>query len=318
MSYLRFVARRAAFAVFSAYVVITAAFFIADLMVKKQLSEQLAIARYGGADPEELERLRTSFIGRRGLEPPLYERYVDWLVNVATFEFGFSFAYRKPVLEVLKDVVPTTLAYVLPGVALAVLLGVALGLFAALAKDGAFDTSVRAGVYALLGVPAFMVIIYYHYLSGQGLGTVAGVDLVAPTLSPTVLAALTVATSLLAGQLRFARTAALEQTGRAFVKLLRAKGAGRVRLARHVLRNSAVPIVSLSMSELLAVLMLDIYIIEAVLPITGLASASLRAVRAGDTALIIWTSLVLVFIGIAGNFLQDVTYGYLDPRIGTT
>ncbi|MFB6206183.1 MAG: ABC transporter permease [Haloglomus sp.] len=315
MNYLRFLARRAAFALVSALAVVTAVFLLINRLVKQELGGILAQARYGGASPEEIRRLREEFLTRRNLKEPVYERYADWLVDVATLDWGYSFAYDQPVIAVIDGRVPTTLEYVLPGVLLAVLLGVPLGLFAALDKDGVLDRSARVSTYALLGVPAFMLIIYYFRLSGVGLGTIAGVDVVAPTLHPQVLAALTVASSLLAGQVRFSRTAAIERTGRAFVKMLRAKGANKLRLARHVLRNAALPIVSLSVSELLAVLMLDIYVVEAVLGIDGLAVASLSAVRKSDMALVIWTTMVLVVLGITGNFLQDALYGYLDPRI---
>jgi len=128
-------------------------------------------------------------------------------------------------------------------------------------------------------------------------------------------AGLAVAAAVLAGQLRFARTAALEQTGRAFVKTLRAKGTDRLRLGRHVLRNASLQVLSLSISELLSVMVLTVYVVEEVLPIDGLATASLRAVRESDIALVVWTTLVVVFVGIGANLLKDLLYGYLDPRM---
>ncbi|WP_167837499.1 ABC transporter permease [Halosimplex halophilum] len=309
MSYARYLLRRAAFAVLSAYLVVTITFFVIASTVRLRLQQRLALASWGGATEEELESIREGFVAARDLDTPMHERYVGWLVDVTTLDWGYSFAYGRPVIAVLDGRVQATLGYVLPGVAVAVLAGVLLGLFAALAKDGAFDWSVRLVAYALFGVPVFMFVIYLRYLSGEGIIPVG--------LGRWALATTAVAASLLAGQVRFARASALEQTGRAFVKMLRAKGADRLRLARHVLRNAAIPIVSLSMTELLAVLVLNIYIIEAVVGIPGLAEASLRAIRESDTALVIWTTLVVVFIGITGNFLQDVLYGSLDPRVRT-
>ncbi|WP_436927986.1 ABC transporter permease [Halosimplex amylolyticum] len=307
MSYLRFLARRAAFAVLSVYAVVTVTFLIINSVVLLPMKRRVALAEWGGASEERLEEIRQGYLQARNLDVPFHERYVDWLVDVTTLEWGYSFAYRQPVIAVLDGRVQTTLGYVIPGVALAVVLGVVLGLFAALSKDSGFDWSVRIAAYALFGVPVFMFVIYLRHLGATN-GAV-------PALGRHALATVAVAVSLLAGQVRFARASALEQTGRSFVKMLRAKGADRLRLARHVLRNAAIPIVSLSMTELLAVLVLNIYIIEAVVGIRGLAAASLRAVRASDTALVIWTTMVLVVFGVAGNFLQDVLYGSLDPRI---
>lgn len=307
MSYLRFLVRRAAFALLSAYAVVTVTFFVVASTVRLRMRQRIALLEYGGATDEQIESVRSGFIAARNLDTPIHERYVGWLVDVTTLQWGYSFSYRQPVIAVLDGRVQATLGYVVPGVVLAVVLGVGLGLFAALAKDNGFDWSVRLLAYALFGVPVFMVVIYLRFLA-SATGPL-------PSLGQYALAVVAVAVSLLAGQVRFARTAALEQTGRAFVKLLRAKGADRLRLARHVLRNAAIPIVSLSMSELLAVLVLNIYIIEAVVGIQGLAGASLRAIRDSDTPLVIWTTMVIVFIGITGNFLQDVLYGSLDPRV---
>ncbi|MFB6189578.1 MAG: ABC transporter permease [Halapricum sp.] len=315
MSYARYLARRALFAVLSVYLVLSVTFALINLTVWQKIENRLALARYNGASQAEIEQIRNAFVNSRHLDAPLYERYVKWLVDVTTLKWGHSFTYHQSVVAVLDGRIVTTLQYVVPGVLLAVVLGVVVGLFAALARDGVFDWSARLVGYGVLGVPVFVVIFYYQYLSGTGLAIVDGFRVVTPTLSKLQLASFTVAASLLAGQLRFSRTAALEQSGRAFVKMLRAKGATRLRLARHVLRNAAIPIVSLSFSEVIAVLMLNIYAIEDVLRIHGLAEASLTAARESDMALVIWTTMVIVLIGITGNFLQDVLYGYLDPRI---
>ena len=279
MSYVRFLARLAAFAVASVYAVVTVTFLIINSVVLLPMKRQAALTEWGGASEERLEAIRQGYIQARDLDVPFHERYVGWLVDVTTLDWGYSFAYRQAVIAVLNGRVQATLGYVIPGVAVAVVLGVALGLFAALSKDSGFDWSARIAAYALFGVPVFMFVYYLHYLEEANSAV--------PALGRHALTTLAVAVSLLAGQVRFARASALKQTGEAFVKMLRAKGADRLLLARHVLRNAAIPIVSLSMTELLAVLVLNIYVIEAVVGIDGLARASLRAIRASDTALVI-------------------------------
>ncbi|MHB9287034.1 ABC transporter permease [Halobacteriales archaeon Cl-PHB] len=314
MSYLRYVARRAAFAILSVYMAIAATFFLGNLTIRDEIENVLAFLRYGGASPEEVAERRQELVQMYGLDEPIHERFVSYLVDVTTLDLGTSLESGRPLTEVLAEVVPTTLEYVVPGVLLAVVLGVLFGLFAALAKDGPLDWSVRLTAYVFLGVPVFMLLYYMLHVSGWYLG-VGPVVVRLPEPNPKTLGALAVGLSLLAGQLRFSRAAALEQSGQAFVKMLRAKGAGRLRLARHVLRNAAIPIVSLSITELLAVLVLNIYVIEAVLPIRGLAGVSLEAAKSSDLPVVIWTTMVVVFLGITLNFLQDVLYGYLDPRI---
>jgi len=318
----RYLARRVALAAFSVYAVVSLTFALVVFTPNTALGGRLGYAQYWErASPEQLAQLERTFVQARGLDEPLVERYVDWLVNVGTLQWGFSFAYEEPVWDVLAAQVPTTLGYVLPGVALAVLLGVGLGLAAALARSEGFDWAVRLSSYVLLGVPGFVFVVLVAYTTGGQWQEVSSVFIhrywVDTHIDSHLVATATVAVSLLAAQVRFARVASLEQTGRDFVKLLRAKGAGRLRVARHVLRNASLPIVTLSATELLGVLLLNIYVVEDVLNIEGLAGASLLAVRRRDMPLIIGTTMVLVLVGVVGSLLQDACYGYLDPRVDT-
>lgn len=314
MSYPRYVLRRAGFAILSVYAIVTATFFLGNATIRNEIANALAQARYGGASQEELAEMRQGLFEAYNLNEPIHERLLGWWVDVTTLEWGQSMEYGEPVVAVLDGRVQTTIEYVVPGVVLAMLLGVLLGLFSALSRNGTLDWSVRVLSYAFLGVPVFMLLTYMGYLGGWAIDL--GVwTVVVPNLNAKTLAAIAVALGLLAGQIRFARASALEQTGQTFVKMLRAKGAGRLRLARHVLRNAAIPIVSLSITELLAVLVLNIYVIEELLGLRGLAQVSLTAATQSDIPLLIWSTMVVVFFGITASFCQDVLYGYLDPRI---
>jgi|AntRauMinimDraft_4_1070384.scaffolds.fasta_scaffold00082_2 peptide/nickel transport system permease protein len=315
MSYAWFIIRRIGLTLVSAYLVASATFFLVNLMLHKRLNGILARARYGGASQEEIARIRQGFVESRGLDVPLHERYLDWIVDITTLDWGYSRAYEQPIIDVLNGRVQTTLEYVIPGVGIAILLGITFGLLAALWKDRPLDWSNRVGAYVLLGVPAFMTIYYLRFVSGTQLISIHGMQITFPGLGAKTMATLAVAFGLLAGQVRFVRSAVLDEVENEFVKLLRAKGSTPLNLTRHLLRNAAIPIASLSVAEILGVLMLNIYVIESVLGISGLAEASLRAVRLPDIRLAIWTTMVLVFIGLVGNLIQDILYGYLDPRI---
>jgi peptide/nickel transport system permease protein len=315
VSYFRYVGRRLAFAVGSVYAVVTAAFVLSNATAQLQVDSRVAAADpYNRLSSAEREQLRERFRGQYGLDEPVLERYVDWLVDVTAFDWGRSLTYGEPVLEVLDGRVVTTVEYVLPGVALALVVGVLGGLVAALDR-GPLDWLARLGSYVLLGTPAFVFVVVVAFLERGSMG-ILGPRAVEPATDPQTLAALAVAASLLAGQVRFSRASSLDQTTKPFVKALRARGAGPVTTARHVLRNAAVPIVSLSLGEVLAVLVLDIYVLEDVLGIDGLATASLRAIQETDVSLVIGTTMVVAFVGVAGNLLQDLLYGYLDPQIG--
>ena len=123
-------------------------------------------------------------------------------------------------------------------------------------------------------------------------------------------------TSLLAGQARYARAESSEYVNAEFVKLLRAKGASGWAVARHLLRNAAVPLLSLFFADLLVIVALNIFVLEVVFGIPGLGQLSYEAIQNRDLPLILGTVMVLVFAGIFGNLFQDITYRTLDPRIG--
>jgi peptide/nickel transport system permease protein len=317
-----YVARRVALAVFSVYATISLTFGVVAFAPNTALGGRLARAGYyQRLSPEQVRDLQVAYLEARGLDEPLTERYLDWLVNIASLDWGLSFTYQQPVWDVLVARVPTTFEYVLPGIALAVILGVPLGTAAAMTRSRDLDWTVRLAAYVLVGVPGFAFVAFVAYATGGQWVEFRSVHItrywVDTHLPKLVVATLTVAASLLATQMRFARTASLSEAGEEFVKLLRAKGANRLRIGRHVLRNAALPIVTMSATELIAVLLLNIYVVEDVLRIDGLAGASLLAVRRRDFPLIIGTTMVLVFVGVLASLAQDLLYGYLDPQIET-
>ncbi|MFC6734771.1 hypothetical protein ACFQEQ_00755, partial [Halolamina salina] len=193
MSYVSYLLRRFAFAVFSVYAAATVMFGFTVLQIRLIFRHQLAFMNWAGSDTteQEIERFRESYIAQRRLDHPLHERYLDWLVDLTTLEWGQSIAYRQPVAAVLDGRVVTTLEYVVPGVVIAVALGVPLGVLAAFAKNGPVDWSARLSTYALLGVPVFMLITYLlaavPYVPGGDGGL---------SVHPQVVAAVAVAASL--------------------------------------------------------------------------------------------------------------------------
>ncbi|WP_255148640.1 ABC transporter permease [Halorarius halobius] len=324
MSRLRFLTRRALFALFATYLVVSITFGFIALTA----DPQLAVVAYGAAQAppgeyynqseaaEQVNEAVSAYEEAYNLDEPVEKRYVTWLVNVATFDWGESLHRDRAVVAMVGEAVPKTAAYVLPAMLLSLVGGISAGVFAAYRRRSAGDYLVTGLGYLAFSVPNFLL----GGLALLGLALLTAAEgrpgLPLPTeVRTVVLPALVLGGSLFAGQLRHARSEALEHFGEAFVKLLRAKGAGPVRVARHVLKNAAIPLVSLFFAELLAVLVVNIYVLEQVFRIQGLGSLSLWAIGERDLPVVLGTTMVLVFVGIAGNFLQDVAYAFLDPRV---
>lgn len=324
MSRLRFLTRRALFALFATYLVVSITFGFVALTA----DPQIAVVAYGAAQAppgefynqsEAAEKVNEAVSAYReayNLDEPVEQRYVTWLVNVATFDWGESLHRDRAVVAMVGEAVPKTAAYVVPAMLFSLVGGIAAGMFAALRKHSRRDYLVTTLGYVGFSVPNFLLGNLALLALALASGTRRTWELqLSPAVGTVVLPAFVLGLSLLAGQLRHARSSSLEQFGEPFVKLLRAKGAGPWRVCRHVLKNAAVPLTSLFFAELLAVLVVNIYVLERVFGIQGLGDLSLWAIRERDLPVIIGTTMVLVFVGIAGNFLQDVAAAFLDPRV---
>ncbi|MFD1512920.1 ABC transporter permease [Halomarina rubra] len=263
-----------------------------------------------------------------GGEPAL-DRYLDWAGDFATLEWGYANSLqrydenRQPVRVTVTDALarglPNTLRYVVPAILLAVALGWAIGVYAALSPGSRAARVASMTAYFGGGFPNFYLAVLVPVvvsiplnLLGHELPRTLGPLGVQTTLLPVFVLTL----GLVGGQIRYARTEALEYAREDFVRLVRAKGAGPTRLARHVLRNAALPLIALFFTEVLAVLVVDVFVLEYVFPIGGIGSMALTGIQSRDLPLIVGITTVIVAAGVFGTLLQDLSHHYLDPRVG--
>lgn len=322
MGLLRHLTQRAVVAVVAVYLVMTIAFlFVALTPDPNQGSVVFEVVTTGG-DEEDVQQALNAYREARNLNDPIHERYVRWLVDVSTFDWGTSYSYGRPVTSLILERVPYTALYVVPALTLSLFGGVAGGLYAAFNRQGLVDRAVSVLSYSGFGVPNFWLAEVAVLLVVGELGLLSQVSQArsAPFwsvahLEQFVLPSLVLASGLFAGQLRYARAESLEYVNAEFVAALRAKGVSRLGVARHVLRNAAVPILSVFFADMVAVLVVNIYVIEEVFGIDGLSALSLAAIHQRDMPLVLGTTMVIAFVGIAANFVQDATYAVLDPRI---
>ncbi len=326
MSARWFLVRRTAFAVLAVYLVISTAFAFVALTPDPNISQ----IEYGVASStrlaenvdENVEAAVSAYREARNLNDPVHERYVQWLVDVTLLDWGRSYASNAPVTSLVAVHLPFTLAYVLPAMVVSTLGGVALGVYSAVRETRLLDRLGTGASYFALGVPNFWLAGVAVAVAEYGHGwLVTDLQPELGVLHPANLVRLAVpaailATSLLAGQLRYVRSETREHAAAEFARLLRAKGAGSWTVARHALKNAAPPLVSLFFVDLLAVLVLNVYVLEYVFQIPGFGTLSYDAIVNRDVPLILGTTMVVAFVGIGGNLLQDLAYAVFDPRVG--
>ena len=315
--------RRLLLAVLTAYLAMSLAFgLVAFTPDPGEGRVAYAVAVETGGNETAIEEALEDYREARNRDEPVLDRYVTYVVDTTRLNWGASFSRGRPVTAVLGDALPVTARYVVLALLLATAGGLILGAYGALSHRSLPDRAVSVLVYGLFGLANF----YLGYLLlrfGAGAGPVGEglrglpTRLVGPApIRGVLLPGAVLATTLLAGQLRYARAEALAYVDREFVKLLRSKGAGPLRIGRHVVRNAAIPLVSLFFSELFAVLAVEVIVVEQVFGLEGLGLVALRAVNDRDLPLVVGVAMTVAFVGVAANLLQDVAYRVLDPRVG--
>ena len=330
----RRIARRVVFAVLSLYVVVTVAFAFVALTPDPNVAEAQYTAalenRY--APPEErlayIQQQVEAYREARNLDEPVLQRYLRWMADVSTFDWGLSKSTDLPVTMLIARHLPYTLAYVVPSMVLSALGGIALGSYLALNEGSWLDRGGTVLAYVGFGVPLFWLAAALIHLTTQPIALGGGyyfqlnADIYAyqapwapQNLLGTTLATLVLSTTLFASQLRYARTETLEHLGAQFVRLVRAKGLGWRGVLRHALRVAAVPLVSLLFVDLFGVLVVSVFVVEFVFEIPGFGRLTYDAIMARDVPLVLGTTMVVAFVGIFGSLLKDVAAVLLDPRI---
>ena len=254
---------------------------------------------------------------RYHLNDPFLTQYWLWLKGVAHGDFGISIALRENVSTLIASRIGTTAALVLYASVLILVIGIGLGLAAGL-RRGFLDTSVLAVTAVSAAIPSFVAAIVLILLfsvkltlfpslgDGQGLfGTIYHLTLPAVALAISSLAIVA----------RVTRASVREEFGREHVQTAVSRGIPyRQLVRRHVLRNAAIPITTIS-GITVASLIAIAAVVERAFGLNGLGAYLVSAANSKDFAVVQGISLVLVTAFVVVNVLVDVLYAILDPRV---
>jgi len=284
--------------------------FLAFTATKDWVAQQIyGQLTFGGASEAEVQRRLDQYAADRGLDRPLYEQYADWMGNMLTLDWGESFLTGEPVLPMVAEAVLRTAAYVLPALVIGIALGSLIGLYGALRPRSRLATGGRVAAYLLFALPGF-------WLGGLAVSAVEGEVIGRPALLFDHVLPVALATAaLLGGYVSYSRAYALEQSSEPFVAFVRAKGGGPLSVLRHVVRNAAIPFLSMLFTEALGLLVLAVFVIEVLFAIDGFGLMLFFAIQERDIPVLLGGTLVVIGVGVLGNVLQDLSYRYLDPRV---
>lgn len=260
-----------------------------------------------------IDRLRERF----GLNDPLPVAYAKWLGNAIRFDFGRSYHYLRPPLDVIRERLGPTLQLGAAAYAIA-LLGIPLGVLAALHRGRLPDISIR--VLTVVGDAApnwWMALVIILVLSAvfgwfpQGQGREGPIDWLRHIIVPALILGLGGVVAFT----RFVRSQVLEVIGLDHVRTARAKGLPDFLVnSRHVLRNALLPVVTL-LGGLLPALISGAAITEGIFNWPGMGRLYLEAALTRDYPLLLAIITLLTAATLLGTLLADILYGYVDPRI---
>ncbi len=287
------------------------------LLLRLTAGDPAAIIAGDNATAQDVADIRE----RLGLDEPVVYQFVIWLGRILRGDFGESFFFKKTVGELIVGRLEPTLALATCTLVLAVGIAVPLGVFAAWKRGSWLDRFVMGLSVLGFSVPAFVIGYALMYLFAIELAwlPVQGYQRLnegfGGFIQRLVLPSFTLAIIYVALIARITRASVLEVLNADHVRTARAKGLSELPvLVRHVLRNAAVPIVTV-IGLGVALLIGGVVVTESVFGIPGLGRLTVDAVLARDyptvQAIVLLFSTVYVLI----NLLVDLTYTFLDPRI---
>jgi peptide/nickel transport system permease protein len=269
------------------------------------------------ATDEQLAVFRQQY----GLDRPILERYTDWIGNLLVGDFGISYAYKTPVWQMIADRLPLTYPLTLMAMLLTILLALGLGVFAAARHNKPADVIVMGISQLGISIPNFWFGLLLILLFAVNLGWVSAggfpgwADGLGPGLQSLILPSIALAAVQAAILARITRSSVLEVLREDFVRTARAKGLSRhAVLWRHVLRNALIPVVTmigLQFGNLLA----GAIVVEQVFSLPGLGRLIFQAINNRDIEVVKAAVVLLAFTVVTVNFIVDVLYAVIDPRL---
>ena len=324
-----YLVKRIIYMIILIFLVATANFILFNMMPATTLNKYITKTAQAGTrmTAEKLAELKATF----GFDKPLHERYVIYIRNMLTWNFGYSYETRNYVQNDIMMALPNTLF--LMGIAEigAMIVGILLGVIAAYKRGGGIDTFLVTTSLATYSVPVFWIgwIMLSFFAIYLGWFEVGGIEPIAwavdrPTGILTILAgrlymitlpAITLFIFLFGGWILLSRATVLETITEDYVTTARAKGVPeRTVLFSHVLKNASLPLIT-SAALTFGFLISGAIITETVFSYGGMGLMVWKAIASSDVPTMQAFFYVIALLVIIANFVADLLYGVIDPRI---
>lgn len=276
------------------------------------------------AIPESVkERIRESL----GLRDPIPIRYVKWLTSAAQGDLGYSFQSKVPVMDLIWQRLPNTLAVLGVAYVISVLLAIPIGVLSAVKRYSIWDHAATTFAFIGFSIPTFVTGVIFILIFSVKLRwlpfiydstidvSLFDLDSLGRQLKQSIMPITVLALFQTATLARFVRSEMLENLPLDYVRTARAKGIReQFVVIRHVLRNSLIPVVTLVALGVPTVFA-GALITEQIFRIPGIGSLLIDGIQTSDTPVVMGTTFIFAVLVVFFNIVADVLYGVLDPRI---
>jgi len=268
--------------------------------------------------PEAIAELRAEL----GYDKPFVTRYLDYLREIVTFDFGSSQSTDEKVSSILARTIPVSLLLTIPGFVLGNLLGIALALVAAYFRGGFVDKLIMGAAAGGMSISFLIAIITFQILlsssDGLDLFPVRGWDTSTPLqyLRHVTVPTLAMVFVALGYNTRFYRAVIVEEMTRDHVRTARAFGVPPARIFyRNILKNSMIPIVTRVVFSIPLIVISGSLLLESYFGIPGIGKVTYDATITGDQPVLKAVVALTAILFVIAQLLTDICYRLVDPRV---
>jgi peptide/nickel transport system permease protein len=314
----RYIIRRVLTAVPTLVLISMVIFSILALAPGDPLSD---LALNPSVPPEVRQRIRENM----GIDDPIPVQYGRWAKSLFTGEFGYSYRTRAPVIDLIKQRLPTTLYISGLAFLFSIMIAIPIGVLSAVKQYSVFDNVATTLAFIGFSLPTFctgllfillftikldwLPSIYRSTVEGDGLGGLW--ERLRQAIMPITVLGLFQAATLI----RFVRASMLENVHQDYVRTARSKGlAERSVITRHALRNALIPVVTIVALSLPGVIT-GAVVTEQIFRVPGMGDLLISSIRNNDTPVVMTITFLFAILVVIFNLVADVIYGILDPRI---
>ncbi|PSN95323.1 peptide ABC transporter permease [Candidatus Marsarchaeota G2 archaeon ECH_B_2] len=316
----RYIAKRALTSIITFFAVLVLTFILFRLLPGNPV---LLLFRNPQLTQQQIAQLSAQF----GLNRPLYEQFILFIVNVFRGNLGLSFYYRAPVTQVLFPALLNSIILILPSTILAILIGVGLGVISGWKRNTLTDMAVLSSSLVLYAIPTFwlgilliMLAVRIGGIPVSGMLSI-GVSFTSPTqylgnLLRHLLLPMITLTLVTLGQFSIImRTSVINELTEDYVVAAYAKGMSESRLIRkHVVPNALLPTVSI-IAISIGTVVAGAVLTETVFSWPGVGTLIYDSIARRDYPVLQGAFLIVALSVIISNFIADLVYAYLDPRV---